>query len=76
MNTVIIHLSKPTGRITWRVSPPVNSRLWVRMRQCGFSSYNKCTTLWGRMCLYGVNGGKWKLFMLSDQFCYEPKTVN
>lgn len=76
----MIHLSKPIKCTTPRVSLNVNSGLWVITCQCGFISYNKCTTLvWdvdsGGGCACVGIGSIWEIAVVSTYFCCEPKSA-
>ena len=55
-------------------------RLLIMMCQCRFTESNKYTALLqdldsGGGCMYWGADGIWKLYVLSSQFCCEPKTA-
>lgn len=66
-------LSKSTEHTIPRMSPNINSRLWVtRICQCRFTDGNKCTTLAGVLILREViHGGM--MSILSAQFALNIK---
>ena len=77
MDTITMHLSKPTIRVTPRVNPKVNYKLQV-ITMCRFKEFNKCTTMvqdTHSVGSWGDGRGHTHTHILSVQLCCKPKTA-